>query len=408
MTAPGGAADSLHALLTPETVRSRAHRLLRLGLDGELPHFTLELERLGDAVALVLQVTREHYPDLVVPPHSRWRHFELAGRDLWRDLAATVPDLAGAARARVRFDLAVVSVLLDAGAGDRWRYRDAVTGQTFARSEGLAVASLRLFACGGCSTDDAAPLQADADGLATLDAVALARAFQVDAGNPLTGLDARARLLNSLGAALRQQGDGATRPALLFDRLAARAHNGTLPAREILLAVLALMNGIWPHGLTVDGLALGDVGRHRALASDDATSELVPFHKLSQWLSYSLVEPLQEAGIAVTDLDQLTGLAEYRNGGLFMDTGVLVPRDPALSAQPLRPDHEAVVEWRALTVALLDRLADAVRADLKRDSASLPLAAILQGGTWTAGRRLAGTLRGGLPPLSIDSDGTVF
>ena len=134
----------------------------------------------------------------------------------------------------------------------------------------------------------------------------------------------------------------------------------------------------------------------------------MPFHKLSQWLSYSLVEPLEEAGIAVTALDQLTGLAEYRNGGLFMDTGVLLPRDPDLPARPLRPDDEAVVEWRALTVALLDRLAEGVRTALNRDSVSLPLAAILQGGTWAAGRRLAGELRGGLPPLTIDSDGTVF
>ena len=46
----------------------------------------------------------------------------------------------------------------------------------------------------------------------------------------------------------------------------------------------------------------------------------MPLHKLSQWLAYSLIEPLQRAGIAVTDIDGLTGLAEYRNGGLFIDT----------------------------------------------------------------------------------------
>jgi hypothetical protein len=38
----------------------------------------------------------------------------------------------------------------------------------------------------------------------------------------------------------------------------------------------------------------------------------------------------------------------------------------------------------------------------------MPLAAILEGGTWAAGRRIAETLRGGAPPLTIDSDGTVF
>ena len=127
----------------------------------------------------------------------------------------------------------------------------------------------------------------------------------------------------------------------MFDGLRRRAGGDGLPAREILLAVLDLCNGIWPNGLTLDGVALGDVGRHPALEGDDAAAGLMPFHKLSQWLSYSLVEPLEEAGIAVTALDQLTGLAEYRNGGLFMDTGVLLPRDPDLPARPARPDRGA-------------------------------------------------------------------
>ena len=155
-------------------------------------------------------------------------------------------------------------------------------------------------------------------------------------------------------------------------------------------------------------MALGDVGRHSALRRADRSNGLVPLHKLSQWLSYSLVEPLVDCGIAVRELDGLTGLAEYRNGGLFLDTGVLAPRDPGLAAAPLAPGHEAVVEWRALTVALLDRLAEGVRAAFGRDSDSLPLAAILQGGSWAAGRRLAGERRDGLPPLAIVSDGTVF
>ena len=67
------------------------------------------------------------------------------------------------------------------------------------------------------------------------------------------------------------------------------------------------------------------------------------------------------------------------------------------------------MEWRALTVALLDRLADVVRARLKMDRQTLPLARILQGGTWTTGRNIAKKMRpDGGPPLKIVSDGTVF
>ena len=68
-------------------------------------------------------------------------------------------------------------------------------------------------------------------------------------------------------------------------------------------------------------------------AREDATNGLIPFHKLSQWLAYSLIEPLQAAGIAVTDIDGLTGLAEYRNGGLFVDAGVISLRDPDAAAR---------------------------------------------------------------------------
>jgi hypothetical protein len=38
----------------------------------------------------------------------------------------------------------------------------------------------------------------------------------------------------------------------------------------------------------------------------------------------------------------------------------------------------------------------------------MPLACVLEGGTWATGRALAQSLRNGLPPLSIASDGTVF
>jgi hypothetical protein len=145
------------------------------------------------------------------------------------------------------------------------------------------------------------------------------------------------------------------------------------------------------------------------MTTDDATSQLVPLHKLSQWLAYSLIEPLQAAGIAVTDIDGLTGLAEYRNGGLLIDTGVLALRDPAQAQLAHDVGSALVVEWRALTVALLDRLAELVRARLAADAVSMPLARILQGGTWAAGRAIARARRAdGAPPIKIISDGTVF
>src|SRR6202030_210218 len=121
---------------------------------------------------------------------------------------------------------------------------------------------------------------------------------------------------------------------------------------------------------------------------------------------YSLFEPFEWAGITVTDRDQLTALPEYRNGGLLLDAGVLQLVDVADNARAWEVSSELVVEWRALTVALIDELAPRIGERL--GVPALPLACILEGGTWAAGRELAAELRAGNPPLSIDSDGTVF
>ena len=67
------------------------------------------------------------------------------------------------------------------------------------------------------------------------------------------------------------------------------------------------------------------------------------------------------------------------------------------------------MEWRALTVALLDDVAALVRQQLGRTPEQLPLAKVLEGGTWAAGRRIARQKRvDGSPPLTVISDGTVF
>jgi len=110
--------------------------------------------------------------------------------------------------------------------------------------------------------------------------------------------------------------------------------------------------------------------------------------------------------VTIAGGDELTGLPEYRNGGLLLDTGVLTLVDAAAARAPLAVGSETVVEWRALTVALLDDVAAQVRQRLARPD--LPLACVLEGGTWAAGRELAQELRGGDPPLAIASDGTVF
>jgi hypothetical protein len=376
-------------LRTPAAIRERAARVLKHVVDGYSPWWMLDQLGLEEAVQATLAVTRRRFPDpAAIPFHSRWRHFEAGGHDRWAALAPTLSKLPKDEIARRRIDLAVVSVLLDAGAGAAWSYREPDSGETYARSEGLGVASFHMFANGAFSRDPKGdPLRVDAERLAALTPTDIAMGFQVKAHNPLVGLEGRADLLRKLGVV------GLERPGALFDVIV--KDGGTVKAASILAAVLDKLSPIWPS-------PMGDMWQHPSIG-------WVPFHKLSQWLSYSLVEPIEGADLRVVELDALTGLPEYRNGGLLVDAGALRPKQSRLLTDSLKAGDEAIVEWRALTVTLLDQVAEHVRLHLGLDAQRLPLVKVLEAGTWFAGRVLAAERRpGGGPPIAVESDGTVF
>ncbi|MCF3932439.1 URC4/urg3 family protein [Acuticoccus sp. M5D2P5] len=406
--------ETVRWLLSADAIRTRAGEVTARIDDGASAYFTLDRDRLGALADSVAELTRERFPDLAVPFHSRWRHFEAAGYDRFASLAAAREWSTPEEAARAMGDLAIVSVLLDAGAGPTWRYHEAVTGEVMGRSEGLALASFAMFASGAFSAVPADPLRADAAGLEDVSEAEFAQGFQITEDNPLAGADGRRDLLRELAFALRMSPDifaveDDPRPGGIIDALAAEAEDGELPAPKILEAVLEGLGPIWPSRESLAGIPLGDTWRYEPLDRGTPGSDLVPFHKLSSWLSYSLIEPLTVRGIVVTDIDGLTGLAEYRNGGLFVDGGALVLRDPAMGKTPLPVSHPLVVEWRAATVTLLDALAPMVRERLGVSAETLPLASILEGGTWLAGRKLAQSLRADAsPPIAIESDGTVF
>lgn len=413
--------EAAASLRTTTAIRERAAALLARARAGGSAWFTVDDSAMDSAALEVVAVTRERYSHLRIPYHSRWRHFEAGGVDRKALLDQKLEKQAGGAhpaeRARAYIDLAVVSVLLDAGAGAGWKYMEPATGQTFARSEGLGVASFHAFMAGMFSSDPARPLQADAAGLRGLIGDRLEEAFQVSPANPLVGVDGRLVLLRRLGEVLAEQpevfGTGVQRPGGLFDMLVKPYGAGTPPtaevaAHDILSQLLMSLSPIWPAQNALGTVPLGDCWRHSAVRGPGLTDGWMPFHKLSQWLTYSLIEPFEWGGVQVRGLDALTGLPEYRNGGLLLDSGVIRLKDPAQASRTHQAGDELVVEWRALTVALLDELAPKVRGILGLSAAELPLACVLEGGTWAAGRVLAQRLRGGTPPLDIASDGTVF
>jgi hypothetical protein len=411
------AEEAAQLLRTTPAIRARCGQLLARARAGESRWFAVDDGLLEAAAREVAQSTRQRYPRLRIPLHSRWRHFEAGGVDRKGELDRLLAPLPAVDRAHALIDLAFTSVLLDGGAGPDWKYVEPATGQAFTRSEGLAVASFHAFTGGLFSSNRDRPCQADAEGLRALLTDHLAAAFQVSEANPLVGLESRAVLLRRLGEVLAEQpevfGDEQARPGGIFDMIVSPLGPSVPPtadvaAHDILSQILIALSGIWPADNTIDGVPLGDCWRHAAVRGEGLTDGWVPFHKLSQWLTYSLLEPFEWAGVQVRGLDALTALPEYRNGGLLIDSGVLRLRDASAAHAVWQPGDELIVEWRALTVALMDEVATGVRKLLQLDEQHCPLACVLEGGSWAAGRALAQRLRQGLPPLQVASDGTVF
>ncbi|KAJ2693707.1 hypothetical protein H4218_005917 [Coemansia sp. IMI 209128] len=445
------ATNNVKYLKSLQAVRERSQAVYERAEQGELQHFDFDKTKIESVADYVISLIARDYGTIdKVPTHGRWRSYCLAlgGSDTKRDLVGEhvakwkesgVSDWECARRV---VDLFVVSVLIDAGAGSKWRYTDSLG--VFERTEGLGIAALRMFESGVFSSSPNYPFQADALALVSLTDEALLEGFQVSEENPLLGGANRAELLRSLGRAM--SGGGAkyfggececashpARPGFMLDYLAKSAvEPKTVSIDSIWEAIVDGLASVWPASRTqLDGVSLGDVWPCSTLATSQAeegegisAGHLVPFHKLSQWLTWSVLEVVVKlGGFSVTGIERLTGLPEYRNGGLFVDMGVLTLRDADRQRGLMQgsggvPHFDGfdpvIVEWRAMTVVLLDRVAEIVRQKCC-DASGCPvpdmfLSRVLEAGTWKAGREMAARLRPDTkdPPINIISDGTLF
>ncbi|KAI8344175.1 hypothetical protein BC941DRAFT_341876 [Chlamydoabsidia padenii] len=422
-------------LRTLASVRERCYKVYEQGKKGNLVYFNVDDAKLETVVTHVEQVTRRRFGNNLdkIPPHSRLNHFggnRVANlKQQWEQQAASLNALE---QTRRFIDLVVVSVLVDAGAGQKWTYTTQ-QGEQIGRSEGLAIASLDMFLDGYFSSDASVKDRVDAQGLKQLTVERMGQGFQVSATNPMSGLDGRSNLLKRLADVLVENNEyfeyeGSYRPGNLVDYLLSKAagDNKTIKVNDIWQVVMSLAP-MWPARITIDDIPLGDVWPCTCLKSEKQQpyDDLVPFHKLSQWLTYSLIDALQQSSleIKVDGMELMTGLPEYRNGGLLVDHGLLtlkeehLKRGLAYARQEQGVDGEVeplfdgsdplIVEWRALTVVYLDLIHRALEKSMNQ---SLSLTQVLEAGTWTAGREIAAKLRPvtGGPPIAIKSDGTIF
>ncbi|ORX57543.1 DUF1688-domain-containing protein [Hesseltinella vesiculosa] len=414
-------------LLTLEAVRERCYEVYDKGKQNQLDYFDIDETQFDKVVTHVEQVTHQRFGNQYdkIPPHSRLNHF---GTDrvaeLYQQWAADGKD--PLEQTRMVMDLIMVSVLVDAGAGQQWVYTCS-NGDKIGRSEGLAIASLDMFVKGYFSHDPNHKQQVTAQGLELLTVDQMAKGFQVSDENPMAGLEGRVQLLQKLPLILTQQvffqRGTSCRPGHLVDYLLEKSPDKIIQVREVWQVVMGL-GPMWPARYVIHDVPLGDVWPIPCLMDRGNYENMVPFHKLSQWLTYSLLDGLQQSalGLQVEGLEVMTGLPEYRNGGLLVDHGVLKlkPKEYERGIHYAQDQHQQdltvplfdgsdplIVEWRALTVVFLDKIHQAVQQKLQ---VSLTLAQVLEAGTWTAGREIAAQLRPshGGPPIAIKSDGTIF
>ncbi|EON96768.1 putative duf1688 domain protein [Phaeoacremonium minimum UCRPA7] len=421
-------------LLSLQAVRGRAQQVLQAAQEGSLVNFNYDAQRLPAVADFVVGVIRRDFgPDKFaeIPPHGRWQHFDVGGvarvaalLDEWKAQGCDELELT-----RRLIDLFFVSVLLDAGAGDVWKFREPGTGSVYNRSEGIAVASLYMFKAGAFGS----AAGVDGAGLVGLKEDAFEKYFQISAENPMIGVTARVKLLQNVGSSLLQLPKvfgPSGRPGNLVDYLVDTSQGSKTLDYEVLWSTLQdVLIPSWPKDRThIDGKPVGDawplkvleLAAEKAGTSATAGTAIQPFHKLTQWLGYSLTVPfVRVLGFQVINGELGTGLPEYRNGGLFVDLGVLqlkpdvLKQGCAASGQSL-PMYSAIsdtiVEWRAMTVALLDELHKLVSAQFAKEGVQLTMAQMLEAGTWKGGRELAAKYRPETrsSPILIDGDGTLF
>jgi hypothetical protein len=427
----------IQKLLKIQSVRERTTPIFKLALENNLQYFDVDLTRLDPLLDYVINVIKRDFgADLAgIPPHGRWNHLNAGGIKRtealiaeWR--ASGVDELE---IGRKLIDLIVFSVLIDAGAGNDWSYKELLTGKTFNRSEGLAIVSIDLFKTGELSDDSNDPYKITGEKLVGFTKEQLIRSFQVSEENPLVGVDGRLNLLQNLGTALTSDKDlfgKDGRAGNLIDYLFKNyTKNQKLDLSDLWDVLMKGFTSIWPKGrTTVQGISLGDAwfldSTESKLGLKTPFERIVTFHKLTQWLTYSLIQPLSEYGYKfdIENSDLLTGLPEYRNGGLFYDFGVITLK-PEYKKQGLKlseevgsvnpeipsfkPDDGVIVEWRSITIGFLDYILPIIN---KKIGFELSLPQLIEAGSWKSGREIAAQLRPATsgPPIDLYSDGTVF
>jgi hypothetical protein len=396
--------DCLHVFYTLPKIRERASMVYDYVNSHQASYFWLDERKLPTLAKEVIAYMDKQYPNGEVPYHSRFRHIEM---DNINRLAVLRDALSLGDKEWVNcvFEWLILSVFLDAGAGSTWRFYDTIVGKYYQRSEGLALASLALMGYFYHPNHDKVGVSTAL--IERLSEKEFEDIYQVTEDNPLVGTTGRYALLQSIGALLTHH--RLSRLADFLNKLTRRMPNKVCFVDSLFNQLVKFFSPIWAITYPELPHLVGDIGVYPFIKSTEKMSDWVPFHKLTQWLTYSLIEWFEQSGYTIESSSLLTGLPEYRNGGLFVDSGVMGLNNAQNKNQYHFPTSPLVVEWRALTIVLLDKLATEIGGMMTLPEDVLPLSKILQGGTWSLGREKAYQRSPtGQSPILIKSDGNIF
>jgi GTP cyclohydrolase II len=360
-------------------VRESCQEVYNYVKNNKSKYFKINEDKLESGSEYIANYTKNKYPNLNINYHSRLSHIENWENEILKwdcDITEKIKRM---------IDLTFISVFLDAGAGNKWTY--IKDGKKYNRSEGLAMAAFDMFNNGVFSSDSALPTRVNSHKLKNLSRDDLINGFQLTKKNYLIGLDGRLDLLKNFGKILDKNkkyfGKEIARPGNIIDHLG----TNQIDFNE-------LSNIIFNFSELTQ-----DVHIHTDLKM------YIPYHKLLQWLLYSLIDLFMKFRINVINTETLTALPEYRNGGMIIDLGIIEIKDKTLFNKKHDINSDLIIEWRCLTVILIDIIKEKVNIIL---NSNLHLGQLLESGTWKIGRELAKKNRNGLSPFTILSNGTVM
>jgi hypothetical protein len=315
-----------NSLLTPDAIRLSCKQIYDNALAGGT-HFFID-EHKFKACASLLNDNIDR---------STWDLLKVGGINRLALLNLKIAKLDTIEQARIKVDLILVSILFDVELESDWTYSE--DSLEFNHSAGIFVACFHMFSGGHFSS--LYKREVDAKALMGLCLLDIKGGFQVSQDNSLDDLEDRVNRLNVLGQVCSDDKYfSMQRPGSILDYLIS-----TLGNSMTALDILSIIHTVFLPAL------LGSRN-----IEDQSLQAIIPLYQLAQKITYSLVLPLEECGIEIIGIDELTSSVELYHRQSLFESGVVGLRTQDDFDVLYRYNPDFVTEWKALATIILDKI----------------------------------------------------